>query len=100
MGGHVVTASLEMYPDVYQAGLAECGLVDGIWESDYLSAYTAAAEYVSGVRFFDAPDRQAFGGLIPEWLKIMGKPGEYTARGKQFDSLAAYLTGVNLPFRI
>src|SRR5947207_10656705 len=44
MGGHIVVASLELKPALYQGGLAECGLVDGISIVDYLLAYTAAAE--------------------------------------------------------
>ena len=60
MGGHIVVASLELRPGLYQGGLAECGLVDGIGIADYLMAYTAAAELISGVPLLDAPDRQAF----------------------------------------
>ena len=37
MGGHIVVASLELRPGLYQGGLAECGLVDGIGIADYLS---------------------------------------------------------------
>ena len=29
MGGHIVTASLELRPGLYQGALSECGLVDG-----------------------------------------------------------------------
>src|SRR2546422_7562850 len=36
MGGHIVVASLELRPGLYQGGLAECGLVDGIGIADYL----------------------------------------------------------------
>ena len=48
MGGHIAVASLELRPGLYQGGLAECGLVDGIGIADYLMAYTAAAELISG----------------------------------------------------
>ena len=58
MGGHIVVASLELRPGLYQGGLAECGLVDGISIADYLCAYTAAAELISGVPLLDAPDRR------------------------------------------
>ena len=60
MGGHIVVASLELRPGLYQGGLAECGLVDGIGIADYLMAYTAAAELIAGVPLLDAPDRDAF----------------------------------------
>jgi len=100
MGGHVVTASLELHPGMYQAALAECGGVDGIWEADYLMAYTAAAEYISGIRFLDAADRQAFGRMQGEWIRVMGTPGAYTDKGQHFDSVVKYLMGGDLPMRI
>ena len=60
MGGHIAVASLELRPGLYQGGLTECGLVDGIGIADYLMAYTAAAELISGVPLLDAPDRESF----------------------------------------
>ena len=82
MGGQVVTGSLETWPDEYQAGFAECGLVDGIWEIDFLFAYSAAAELISGVPLLDAPDQNAFGRLMTaEWLPVMGRPGRVHREG-------------------
>jgi pimeloyl-ACP methyl ester carboxylesterase len=106
MGGHIVVASLELRPDLYQGGLAECGLVDGIGIADYLMAYTAAAELIAGVPFFDAPNPQAFGRLLNERIvPALGMPGSYTARGRQFDSVVKYLmggddAGNDLPLRV
>src|SRR5678816_1654637 len=78
MGGHVTIASLELHPEVYQGGLIECGIVDGGGLVDWLYAYTAAAEYLSGVRLLDAPNRQAFSPLVNgPWLAVMGTPGSY-----------------------
>jgi hypothetical protein len=100
MGGHILVASLEQHPEVYQAALAECGVMTGIGEFDYLAAYTAAADYLSGVGLLSAPDAATFGKLIEdEWLPTMGRPGAYTERGKQFDSVIKYLTGGDLAFR-
>jgi dienelactone hydrolase len=94
MGGHIVVASLELRPDLYQGGLAECGLVDGIGIVDYLFAYTAAAELIAGVPLLDAPDRQAFARALNERVvPALGVPGAYTARGRQFDSVVKYLMG-------
>jgi len=106
MGGHIVVASLELHPGLYQGGLAECGLVDGISIADYLSAYTAAAELISGVPLLDAPDREAFAQLIKDRVvPALGMPGDYTARGRQFDSVVKYLMGADqagndLPLRL
>ena len=106
MGGHLVVASLELRPGVYQGGLAECGLVDGISIADYLLAYTAAAELIAGVPLLDAPDRETFARILNERVvPALGMPGSYTARGRQFDSVVKYLmgadgTGHDLPLRL
>lgn len=101
MGGHVTIASLELHPEVYQGGLIECGIVDGVGLIDWLYAYTAAAEYLSGVRLLDAPDRQAFGALVNgPWLDAVGTPGAYTDRGRRFDSVVKHLMGGDLPLRL
>ena len=105
MGGHITVASLEQRPGLYQGGLSECGLVDGIGIADYLMAYTAAAELISGVPILDAPDRMAFGPLLEGIVRALGMPGSYTARGQQFDSVVKYLMGADragndLPLRL
>jgi pimeloyl-ACP methyl ester carboxylesterase len=105
MGGHIATASLELRPGLYQGALSECGLVDGIGIADYLMAYTAAAELISGVPLLDAPDRAAFGPLLEGVVRALGMPGSYTARGRQFDSVVKYLMGADragneLPLRL
>jgi pimeloyl-ACP methyl ester carboxylesterase len=106
MGGHIVVASLELRPGLYQGGLAECGLVDGIGIADYLLAYTAAAELISGVPLLDAPDKETFDRRLNERVvPALGTPGAYTARGRQFDSVVKYLmgadaTGNDLPLRL
>ena len=106
MGGHIVVASLELRPGLYQGGLAECGLVDGISIADYLTAYTAAAELIAGVPLLDAPDKEAFARILNERVvPALGMPGSYTARGRQFDSVVKYLMGADqagndLPLRL
>jgi dienelactone hydrolase len=96
MGGHVVVASLELRPGLYQGGLAECGLVDGISIADYLLAYTAAAELIAGVPLLDAPDRETFARILNERvIPALGLPGSYTVRGRQFDSVVKYLMGAD-----
>ncbi len=101
LGGHVTIASLELHPQVYQGALIECGIVDGVGLVDWLYAYTAAAAYFSGVRLLDAPDRQAFSALVNgPWLDAMGTPGNYTERGRRFDSVVKHLMGGDLPLRL
>jgi pimeloyl-ACP methyl ester carboxylesterase len=100
MGGHVLIASLEQHPGVYDAALAECGVLSGIGEFDFLASYTAAADFISGVHVLDAPTPAVFMNIVQQqWLPAMGTPGAYTRRGEQFDSVVKYLTGGDLPFR-
>src|SRR5216684_3349282 len=71
-----------------------------VGQFDYLAAYTAAADYLSGVGLLSAPDTPSFAKIIEDqWLPAMGKPGAYTERGAQFDSVVKYLTGGDLAFR-
>lgn len=106
LGGHIAVASLELRPGLYQGGLTECGLVDGIGISDYLLGYTAAAELIAGVPLLDAPDKETFDRLLNERVvPALGMPGSYTARGRQFDSVVKYLMGADqaghdLPLRL
>src|SRR5205823_1976819 len=75
MGGHVAIASLELHPEIYQGGLIECGVVDGVGLVDWLYAYTAAAEYFAGLPLLDTP-RPEFDRLATvAWPGIMGAPG-------------------------
>ena len=100
MGGHVAIASLELHPEIYQGGFVECGVVEGVGLVDWLYAYTAAAEYISKLPLLETP-RPAFDALVNgKWLPLMGSPGEYTERGKLFDSVAKHLAGGDLPLRL
>ena len=99
MGGHVLIASLEQHPGVYQGGLAECPAITGIGVIDYLAAFAAAAEYISGVTLFDAPDAQTFvRRVMQEWLPIVGFAQTPTEKGRALQSVGKYLMGGELPF--
>jgi pimeloyl-ACP methyl ester carboxylesterase len=100
MGGHVSIASLELHPDVYQGALIECGVIDGVGLVDWLRAYTAAAQYFSGLSLLDTP-RPEFDQLVySKWLPLMGEPGNYTEPGRRFDSVVKHLAGGDVPMRL
>ena len=100
MGGHITVAGLELHPETFQAGLTECGVVDGVGEIDWLFAYTAAAEYFSGTNLLDTP-RPAFSTLVNETvLPALGMPGSYTERGRRFDSVVKHLAGGDVALRL
>lgn len=97
MGGHVVVAGLEEHPELFQGGMTECGVVDGIGLMDWRYAYTAAAEYFSGVQLLDAaPDE--FKRLVKgPFVEKIGKPGAYTEQGRRFASVVKSLAGGDVP---
>ena len=99
MGGHIAVAALELHPEVFQGGLVECGVVDGVGLIDWLYAYTAAAEYLSGARLLDL-QRPMFDRLVNDWLNTMGTPGAYTERGRRFDSVVKHLSGGDVAMRL
>ena len=101
MGGHVAIASLELHPGLYQGALIECGVIDGVGIADFYTAARAAAEYLSGINLFEAPDRETLVGRVnQQWLPLMGTPDAYTERGRRFDSVLKYLMGGDLPLRL
>lgn len=100
MGGHVVTATLEMRPGVVQGALSECGAVTGIEQIDYIAAYILAAETISGVSFAGAVDEASTRQILStSFLPVMGQPPALTERGRQFESVVKHLVGGDLPYR-
>ena len=99
MGGNVVTLSLEHYGDQYDGALAVCGAVAGEEIIDYLTSWTALAEYTSGVPF---PIGEGAGKMTPVLLqevpKALGSPDLPTQKGKAFASAVKNLTGGPRPF--
>jgi pimeloyl-ACP methyl ester carboxylesterase len=99
MGGHVAIATLELHPEIYQGALIECGVIDGVGLADWLKAYTAAAEYFSGLPLLETP-RPEFDALVAKFPALIGAPGHYTERGRRFDSVVKHLMGGDLPLRL
>lgn len=97
MGAHVVVAGLEQRPELFQGGMAECGVVDGVGLVDWRYAYTAAAEYFSGVPLLEAPPEEFERLVKGPFVEKIGRPGAYTERGRRFDSVVRALAGGDLP---
>ena len=99
MGGNVVTLSLEHYGDQYDGALAACGAVGGEEIIDYLTSWTALAEFTSGVPF---PIGEGAAKMTPVLLqdvpKELGSPDAPTKKGKVFASAVKNLTGGPRPF--
>jgi len=99
MGGHVTVAALEQHPEMFQGGMTGCGVVDGMGLTDWRYAYTAAAEYFSGVPLLDAKPEAFRQRVHGPFVERIGAPGRYTERGRQFDSVVKHLAGGELPLR-
>ncbi len=102
MGGHVVVASLEQHPDVYQGALSECGVVAGVAEMDYLLGYSAVGEYLAGLKLLPVKDISAYEAAVRSRLiPALGDPGakRLTPKGRAFETVIESLTGGPRPFR-
>ena len=100
MGGHVAIAALELHPEGYQGALIECGVIDGVGLVNWLRAYTAVAEYFSGLPLLETPRPQFDQLANVEFPQLIGAPGRYTERGTRFDNVVKHLMGGELPLRI
>jgi hypothetical protein len=100
MGGHVVSLSLEQYPDAYDGALSECGVVSGHEILDYFLSWGALASYFANVELYDVTtDAGAFTVKINDEVKPrLGDPLEPTAAGRAFASAIEHLTGGPRPF--
>lgn len=103
MGGNVVTDSLEAYPEAYQGALAICGALTGTELFDYFLSYGLLGEYFTGERWLPTRlDESSFYGQVVEKVILprLGRPGNYTVAGRQWDSAVKQLSGGERPFRI
>ena len=97
MGGYVTVAGLEQHPELFQGGMTECGVVDGVGGIDWRYAYTAAAEYFSGVPLLDAAPEEFEKLVKGPFVDRIGEPGSYTERGRRFASVVKHLAGGDVP---
>jgi pimeloyl-ACP methyl ester carboxylesterase len=99
MGGHVVTLSLEHFPDEYDGALAVCGALAGEEIIDYLFSWNLAAEYVTGVEIPTGNGAAAMvGGVLAQFTSMLGPIEAPTQRGEQFESIIRMNTGGPRPF--
>lgn len=95
MGGHVVTLSLEQYPDAYDGALSECGVVSGHEILDYFLSWGVLSSHFAGIDLYDSTREVGeFGSIINGTVvPALGNPDEPTAAGDRFIDVIERMTG-------
>jgi hypothetical protein len=94
MGGHVTLLGMQEFPTAFAGGLALCA--SGPGEMDFLTSVAAASEFVTGVTVREATrDRD-----VARLTEILGKPPDYTDKGRQLASIQVQISGGPRPFAL
>jgi dienelactone hydrolase len=100
MGGHVVVSAMELYPQLFDAALSECGVVMGEDEISYILSYVLIAQYLAGVPIYPITNAGAYQAAVRrQVLPALGGADAATAAGAQFESVIDNLTGGPRPWR-
>ena len=94
MGGHVTLLGMQEFPDMFAGGLAMCPAGPELF--DYYAAVSAAAEVVTGLQFHTDTMPQD----VLKMTELLGKPPEYTDKGRQLASVQIQISGGPRPFAV
>jgi pimeloyl-ACP methyl ester carboxylesterase len=94
MGGHVTLLGLQEFPAAFAGGLALCP--SGPGEMDFLTSVAAASELITGVKV-TAATREAD---VTKLTTLLGKPPDYTDKGRQLASVQIQTSGGPRPFAV
>lgn len=94
MGGHVTVLGMHEFPTAFAGGLAMCPAGPELF--DFFAASTAAAEVVTGVRLTKESLRQD----LEKMSQLLGKPPDYTEKGRQLASIELQISGGPRPFAV
>jgi pimeloyl-ACP methyl ester carboxylesterase len=92
MGGHVTVLGMHEFPKEFAGGLAMCAAGPELF--DFFAAVGAAAEVITGTTF-------TLGTMQDDLAKMgdmLGKPPDYTERGRQLASVEIQISGGPRPF--
>ena len=92
MGGHVTLLGMHEFPTSFAGGLAMCPAGPELF--DYFAAVSAAAEVVTGVQFKPDTLQQDAAAMA----EMLGKPPDYTDKGRQLASVEIQISGGARPF--
>jgi pimeloyl-ACP methyl ester carboxylesterase len=94
MGGHVTLLGMQEFPTAFAGGLALCA--SGPGEMDFLTSVATASELVSGVTVAQATREQD----VERLTTVLGKPPDYTEKGRQLASIQVQISGGPRPFAL
>jgi pimeloyl-ACP methyl ester carboxylesterase len=92
MGGHVTVLGMHEFPKEFAGGLAMCPAGPELF--DFFAAVGAAAEVITG-RTFTLDTMQ---DDLAKMTDVLGKPPDYTERGRQLASVEIQISGGPRPF--
>jgi dienelactone hydrolase len=92
MGGHITLLGMQEFPTAFAGGLAMCPAGSELF--DFFTASSAAAEVITGVQFHADTVQQD----VAKMTEILGKPPDYTEKGRQLASVEIQISGGPRPF--
>ncbi len=94
MGGHVTLLGMQEFPTAFDGALAMCPAGPELF--DFFAAVSAAAEVVTGVQFHADTAQQDAATMAA----LLGKPPDYTEKGRQLASVEIQISGGPRPFAL
>jgi pimeloyl-ACP methyl ester carboxylesterase len=94
MGGHITLLGMQEFPTSFAGGLALCA--SGPGEMDFLTSVSAASELVTGVAVTEATRDKD----VERLTSALGKPPDYTEKGRQLASIQVQISGGPRPFAL
>jgi ankyrin repeat protein len=85
---------MQEFPTMFAGGLAMCPAGPELF--DYFAAVSAAAEVVTGVQFHADTMQQD----VAKMTELLGKPPDYTDKGRQLASVQIQISGGPRPFAL
>jgi pimeloyl-ACP methyl ester carboxylesterase len=92
MGGHVTLLGMHEFPTSFAGGLAMCPAGPELF--DFFAATAGAAEVITGVQ----AKLDTMQADVAKMNELLGKPPEYTEKGRQLASVEIQISGGPRPF--
>ena len=94
MGGHVTLLGMHEFPTSFAGGLAMCPAGPELF--DFFAATAGAAEVITGVQ----TKLDTLQADVSKMNEMLGKPPEYTDKGRQLASVEIQISGGPRPFAL